>query len=214
MELAKELAFSEDDARLAPLVEAATATSMTLVVGAPIRIGSRLHIGAFILYPDLTRAIHTKRHLGAFSSDVNPNGSVPPAENTVFERGTLSPLVRTGGPLGAVGICAESMQPEVPKEAAERGAKSYLTSHFGVPSDLQLRLKVLRTYAVQYGMAVVFANYGGPTGGLAASGGSAILSPSGELLVQLGRQGAGVVVASEDETGWSAKKIEFDGAAP
>ena len=52
----------------------------------------------------------------------------------------------------------------------------------------------LRGYAVQHSMCVVLANFGGPTGGLPAAGGSAIWSETGELLGQLG-DGPGVVVA-------------------
>ena len=211
MELASELAFADGDPRLSPLMEAAAATMTTLIVGAPIRIESRLHIGAFILYPDGTHLIHTKRHLGAFSPDVNPNGTIPPAESTVFDPGTLCPLVRCGEYRATVGICAEALQPAATKDAAERGAKTYLTSHFGVPSDLAFRHRALGTYAAHYGMAVVFANYGGPTGGLSASGGSAIFSPDGELLARLGPSGPGVAVAIEDATGFRGRAAGLDG---
>src|SRR5262245_43477256 len=50
--LAVMLAFAEDDPRLSPLRDAASSHSITLIVGAPVRIGPRLHIGAFILLPD------------------------------------------------------------------------------------------------------------------------------------------------------------------
>src|SRR5437868_6398287 len=46
--LAAGLAFSEGDPRLAPLLDVAAAEGITLVVGAPVRVGSTLHIGAFI----------------------------------------------------------------------------------------------------------------------------------------------------------------------
>src|ERR1700691_2878571 len=47
--LADGLAFSEGDPRLSPLLDAAASHGTTLVVGGPVRIGSALHIGAFIL---------------------------------------------------------------------------------------------------------------------------------------------------------------------
>ena len=68
LDLADALAFSQSDARLAPLVDAASSYTMTLIVGAPVRIASRLHIGAFILFPDRTVGLYTKHHLGAFST--------------------------------------------------------------------------------------------------------------------------------------------------
>src|SRR5262245_38845614 len=48
LDLAGDLAFSAADPRLAPLADAAASASQILIVGAPVRIGARLHIGAFI----------------------------------------------------------------------------------------------------------------------------------------------------------------------
>ena len=67
LDLAGELAFSEDDPRLLPLVDAASAASMILIVGAPVKIGTELHIGAFIVLPSREIDVHTKHRLGAFS---------------------------------------------------------------------------------------------------------------------------------------------------
>src|SRR4051812_44734227 len=50
--LAHALAFSEGDPRLASLLDLAASQGTTLVVGAPVRVGSFFHIGAFILFPD------------------------------------------------------------------------------------------------------------------------------------------------------------------
>src|SRR5512145_1111644 len=47
LDLAARLAFAPDDPRLAPLAGAAAELSMTLVVGAPARLGTKLHLGAF-----------------------------------------------------------------------------------------------------------------------------------------------------------------------
>ncbi len=63
--LTETLAFSEHDPRLAPLIDAASSHSMTLIVGAPVRIGARLHIAAFVLGPDWSMALYTKHYLGA-----------------------------------------------------------------------------------------------------------------------------------------------------
>src|SRR5271154_5885430 len=49
--LADELAFSEGDPRLSSLLDLAASHGTTLVVGGPVRAGSSLHIGAFIVNP-------------------------------------------------------------------------------------------------------------------------------------------------------------------
>ena len=41
LDVARAAAFSPDDSRLSPLIEAAAACASTLVVGAPVRLGSR-----------------------------------------------------------------------------------------------------------------------------------------------------------------------------
>ena len=63
LDLAAALAFSESDPRLTPLIDLAAAHNMTLVVGAPVRIASSLHIGAFILSPDRSVDLYTKHYL-------------------------------------------------------------------------------------------------------------------------------------------------------
>jgi predicted amidohydrolase len=207
LDLAERLAFSPDDPRLAPLVDVASACSMTLVVGAPVTLGSKRHLGAFIISPDRTVDVYTKHHLGAFPTSASPDGIVPPPEASVFEPGDRNPLVRLGDGVAAVAVCADIGRPSHPKTAAERGARTYLASMFVIPADFENDSAKLESYAAQHAMAVVLANYGGPSGGLPSAGGSAIWSERGERLVQLEATGSGVAVAIEGPIGWRARAI-------
>jgi predicted amidohydrolase len=211
LDLADRLAFSEPDARLVPLIELASSCSMTLVVGAPARIAARLHIGAFMISPDRSVELYTKHHLGAFPTDASPDGVVPPAEATVFQPGDQSPLVRFDGHTAAIAVCADTGRPSHAAAAAERGASTFLASMFFTPAELEGESARLRSYAVRHSMAVVLANHGGPSGGLAAAGGSAIWSEQGELLVQLEGSGSGVAVAIEGRAGWRARAVMLGG---
>lgn len=211
LDLADELTFSERDPRLTPLIELASSYNMTLIVGAPVRIEPWLHIGAFILSPDRSVDLYTKHRLGAFSLDASPDGIVPPAEATMFHPGHGNPLLRFDGNTAVLAVCADIGQPSHPKEAANRGARNYLASMFVIPAELERDIARLRKYAVTHSMAVVFANFGGPTGGLPSGGSSAIVSEEGVLLVQLQPTGAGIAIAIEDETGWRAKGVMLDG---
>jgi len=208
--LASDLAFSEDDPRLSTLIEASSSSSVTLVVGAPVRIGPHLHIGAFILRPDKTTALYTKHHLGAFSASASCDGIVPPAEATVFHPGDRNPLVGIGANTAAVAICADIGRPSHPQQAADRGANVYLASMFVIPSEFDGDAAKLKRYAVQHSMMVALANYGSSTGGLASGGRSAIWSETGELLAQLPVSGAGVAVVTEAKEGWRAKTFMTD----
>lgn len=205
LDVAADLAFSEDDPRLDPLVDAAAAATMTVVVGAPIAIESRLHIGAFILSPDGSRDVYTKQNLGAFSDDAHCDGVVPPAESTVFRTGTRNPLVRLDGSSAAVAICADVGRPAHPQAAANRGATTYLASMFVIPSEFDAETEKLGTYAARHSMAVVMSNYGAATGGLASAGRSTIWSDVGDVVARLGTTGAGLAIAIEKNREWFGK---------
>ncbi len=207
MDLANDLAFSQGDSRLAPLAEVASSHGITLIIGAPVGVGSRLHIGAFILSPNRTVGLYTKHHLGAFSAGASCDGIVPPAEATVFHPGDRNPIVRFDGHTAAVAVCADTGRASHPRTAAARGARTYLASMFVIPSELERETAHLSAYSVRHSMAVAFANYGGPSGGLASGGKSAIWSEQGELLAQLEAVGAGLAVAIEGAAGWRAKTI-------
>jgi predicted amidohydrolase len=210
LDLAPALAFSAQDARLAPFIELAASYRMTIVVGAPARLDSQLYVGAFIVSPDGVVDVYTKHHLGAFASSVSPDGIVPPAEATIFQPGTLNPLVPVEGGTAAVAVCADVGRPAHAEAAAARGADIYLASMFVIPSDFANDSARLQAYAVRHSMAVVFSNYGGASGGLPSAGRSAIWSERGELLVQLPPGGAGLAVAVESETGWHATMVTLD----
>lgn len=208
--LADELSFSIADPRLAPLSTAARAHSVIVIVGAPARLDGKLHIGAFILYPEGEIDLYTKHHLGAFSPGDNPDGPVPPPEASVFEPGDSNPLVRLGKKTGAVAICADWSQPSHPANAAARGAKIYFAGMFTIPEHVAITMAGLKSYAEQHTMTVVYANHGGPTGGLPSAGRSAIWSDSGELLVQLGPSGTGLALATEKDGQWRAEAVTLD----
>jgi predicted amidohydrolase len=208
LDLAADLAFTENDARLTPLVEMTAEHEIILVVGAPVRLGERLHIGAFIFKPDRSVDLYTKQRLGAFPPGVNPGGSVPPAEATVFQPGDRNPLVHWSGQTAAVAICADIGRPAHAEAAAARGARNYLASTFVIPADFESDAARLRKYAVNHSMVVIFSNYGGPSGGLPSAGGSGIVSEKGDWLVQLPTSGAGVAVAIVEDGGWRTMTIQ------
>ena len=210
IELADRLAFSEDDPRLAPLVELGAACGVILIAGAPVRIATKLHIGAFIIGPGRAISLYTKRRLGAFTEAARRDGVVPPAEATVFEPGDRDPPIPVACGTAAVAICADIGEPLHPARAAERGAVTYLASMFVIPSEFGGDAAKLRGYAVRHSMAVALANFGSASGGLASAGRSSIWSDTGDLLIQLGPSGAGIALATERAGEWTATSQVFD----
>jgi predicted amidohydrolase len=212
--LADQLAFSEDDSRLTPVADLAAARGIIVIAGAPVRIESRLHIGAFIVGPDRTVRLYTKQRMGAFSDAARCDGIVPPAERTAFAPGDRDPLIGFAGRTAAVAICADIGQPLHPQRAAHRGADTYLASMFVIPSEFAGDAAKLSGYAAEHSMVVALANFGSATGGLAAAGRSSIWSARGELLIQLGHAGAGVAVATELAEGWRTRAIVVNSTQP
>jgi len=104
-------------------------------------------------------------------------------------------------------VCADIGDPAHPRAAAARGATTYLASMFVIPTEFESDAAKLAAYAGEHSMAVVMANFGGPTGGLASAGKSAIWSEKGELLAQLGSGGSGIVVATKTSADWRAKTV-------
>ncbi len=202
--MAGRLAFSETDDRLTPLTDLASSRGITLIVGAPVRLGLSLHIGAFLLCPDRTTLLYTKHRMGAFPPAAicdSCDGTVPPAEATVFQSGDRNPLLHFNGHTTAVAVCADIGNPAHAERAAQRGADCYLASMFVIPSDFNGEVERLNQYAVQHRMMTALANFGCPSGGLRSAGMSSIWSPKGELLVQLEAEGSGLAIVIETEIG-------------
>ena len=202
LDLADRLAFLERDERLAPLADAAASAQMTVIAGAPVRIQSRLHIGAFVLAPDGSIDVYTKHYLGACSPAENPGGPVPMPEATVFQPGSRNPQIRFGRHIAALAVCADTGQPGHAGAAASSGATAYLAGVFSTPGEFDKDAARLKSYAGRHSMLVAMANFGGPSGGLAAAGRSSIWSENGELVGEASKAGLEVLIASERATGW------------
>ena len=199
LDMAPRLAFTPKDARLAPLQDEVRRHGVRAIVGAPIRIAGRLHIGAFIIGADGDMGVYTKRHLGAFSDAARVDGCgdhrFPPPERAVFQPGGHDPTIELSpGVVAAAAICADVGQDEHPATAARRGARVYLASMFVIPSAYTDECARLRLLASRYRMCVLMSNYGGPSGGLAAAGRAAAWSADGTRLGVLPPDGEGLAI--------------------
>lgn len=210
LDLAAGLALAEADDFLFPIVEVARTGNVTMIAGAPVTVGTNLHIGAFIVSPNGSIDVYTKQHLGAFSEPASVDGDPPPPEASVFQPGYRNPAVVIGELVGAVAVCADVGHDSHARRAAGRGANTYLASMFVIPSEFEEESRRLGGYAAAFAMTVAMANFGSPTGGLRAAGRSSIWGESGELLVELPAAGAGVAVATGTDGRWSARSFTID----
>jgi predicted amidohydrolase len=169
--LLRTCAVQPADAVLAPIRELVCSTGMTVVVGAPVLLGTqRARIGAITFFPGGQTAIYCKQYLH-------------PGEEVFAEPGELgSPVHKICGETCAVAICADTAHTEHAQAASDAGASVYLASvlvsEAGYPTDSAL----LRSYATRHGMATLVSNHGGPTGGYLVVASRSMDGWSGELI--------------------------------
>jgi predicted amidohydrolase len=196
--LAAGLAIAPEDALLEPLRERAQALRLTAVVGMPIRVapGAGVLIGALVLGADGSLAVYTKQHLH-------------PGEEVAFVAGQGGAALEWGDERIALAVCADFSHASHPRQAAEAGANVYaagvLISEGGYATDSAL----LQGYAAEHRMLVLMANHGGPSGGWACAGRSAIWSADGSLLAAAPGMGDALVIARRDGEHWAGHVEAF-----
>ena len=194
--LAAGLAIAPDDAVLAPLREMARELRLTAVVGMPIRLApdAGVLIGALVLGADGSLAVYTKQHLH-------------PGEDVAFVPGQGGANLVWGEGRIALAVCADFTHASHPRAAAESGANVYaasvLISEGGYAAD-SLRLQ---GYAAEHGLLVLMANHGGPSGGWACAGRSALWGADGRLLAAVEGLGDALVIAHRDGGQWAGKVV-------
>jgi predicted amidohydrolase len=175
-ERADELSFSIDDSRLEILKEKAVFHQIMIVAGAPIKIGSQLHIGSFIFLPDSTISIYTKQFLHQ-------------GEELFFSPNfDYNPTIQLKNELISFAICADITNPVHPENAYRNRTTLYLASIFYTPNGIDEGHQQLSDYAKKYAMKILMANYGGPSYKYEAGGKSAFWNNTGELVSQIEKQ--------------------------
>ena len=192
---ARSLAFTSDDVRLKTLQERAVNSRMTVIAGAPLLMRSGLHIGAFLLSPDNTVSLYTKRFLhegeGQFFTPNNDH----------------NPLITVGADCCALAICADIANPLHPAQASALGATIYLASLFYTPNGIREGHEGLASYAREYRFPVLMANYGGVSWGLESGGQSAFWDETGQIQSSLEASGAGLVLARKRDQSWDCSVV-------
>lgn len=172
-ERAEQLSFTENDLRLDVFKEKAEANKMLIVVGAPIKIDSTLHIGSFIFLPDRTTSIYTKQ----FLHDGEEKYFTPSSN--------YNPLIEFQKEKISIAICADINNPLHAKQAYNRKTTLYIPSIFFTANGIAEGHTILSNYAKEYSMNVLMANFTGSSYGMEAAGQSGFWNNQGELISQL-----------------------------
>ncbi|GAB2701406.1 carbon-nitrogen hydrolase family protein [Kitasatospora kifunensis] len=178
------------DPRLDPLAAACAETRTAVVAGAPTRNpgSGQLHISVLVLGRD-----------GRFAAQYDKQHGTPNERAAGFSSGIAGCTLSFEGWRLGLGICWDSGFPEHARAAALDGAHAYLVgAMFGQGSGAQQRAVVFPARALDNTCYALLANHCGPSGPYQGSGGSAVWSPDGTLLVDAGTADPALALARLD----------------
>lgn len=194
-ELALELAFSEDDTRLQPLIDSAIKNNIKIGVGAPLLSDGLPKIGLIIISPSGIVETYAKMNLH-------------PGEEEYFSEGKNHHYVIINDTIISNAICADTNSPQHANYFFELGASVYMAGVLITEDGYDADTITLEKYAEKYNMLVAMANHNQPMGGWAPISKSAIWSRSG-LLAKASETQNALVVATRANNEWSAQIIEI-----
>ena len=194
-EKAPSMAFNPNDERLHALQQLSIDHNIIIIAGAPIKINNSLHIGAFILSPDSPVSIYTKQFLHT-------------GEEIAFSPSfDFNPLLHLDGEKISLAICADIANPLHPENASKKGTTLYIAGIYYTPAGIAEGHKRLSTYAQNDQMAVLMANYGGPSYKYEAGGKSAFWTSNGQIISQLKEDGEGLLIMEGTDNSWTGREI-------
>ncbi len=194
-ERAGEFSFTENDSRLDILKEVSTKRNIIIIAGAPIKKDAQLYIGSFILFPDTSVSIYTKQflHIGEelyFSSSFDFN-----------------PIIELENERISLAICADITNPAHPANACKKGTTLYIASIFYTPNGIAEAYEQLSSYARQYSMNILMANYGGQSYNLPSAGRSAFWANNGEIVTAAGGNNEALIILTGEHNQWAGQTI-------
>lgn len=188
-------AFSQNDPRLIPFKEAAQSHEIRIVVGAPILIDDKLHIGSFVIQPYGKTKIYTKQFLHD-GEEVYYTASM-----------TNNPQLELENSKFSLAICADINNSNHPKNACEINSDFYLASIFFSHSGIAKGHELLTTYSKKYSLNILMSNFSGNHWNMKAGGKSAFWDKSGKLIAELPTKNQGLLIVESKNDSWKYKVI-------
>lgn len=167
------------------ICDAASASGAVAVVGAPMMEEGRLFNCAVACSDSMT--VYRKIHLPSFG---------PFSEGDVFSPGSEPAVFRCGGMRVGLSVCYDIFFPELTKACSMAGADINVCISASPVSSRPFFERVLPARALECTSYLVFANNIGEQGGMEFFGGSRVLSPLGETIVQSEEEG--IIVSDID----------------
>lgn len=171
-ELASELAMDYTAAPLCILHEFANKHSMTILVGAPLRVEKNApKLGLVILAPDEPIRHYSKIHLHGI-------------EKKFFSAGTHHEILSLNSFSIGLAICADTAHPEHIQYMVDAGADCYLASVLISEQGYSADANMFSEYAQRHNIVVGMANFIGQSGPYTCAGKSTFWDEDGNILTQ------------------------------
>jgi predicted amidohydrolase len=190
--LTRRDAIDPNDAVLSPLLEVSRRRGIVVVAGAPLSSSAGLHIASLSFLPDGRTLTYTKQFLGS-------------GETSAFAAGAGGALLDVCGTSVGLAVCAEINHPEHVARTVDSGAEVYAASCLLEPEGFENECRRLESYAREHSVAVMMANYSGPSGGLESAGRSAIWDEKGRLVAVAPSVGEVLVLAERSQGQWMGR---------
>jgi predicted amidohydrolase len=179
--LAKTLAMTSDDTRLAVFQQLSDAHNLTIGVGLPLKRDDDVQIGMVWCAPKVSRRVYAKQQLHS-------------SELAYFVSGINQLVIRINDHNIAPAICYESLQSSHTDSAAKLGADIYLASVAKSANVLDKAMPHYPLVARQHHMFVLMANSVGACDSWQSVGQSAVWGRDGVLLAQMDSESEGWVM--------------------
>lgn len=194
-ENAAEYAFTLNDTRLSGLRKQARDYQITIIAGAPIKIGDQLFIGSFVIQPNNSIDIYTKHYLHtgeevAFqpSKDFNPEIEI---DNAKF----------------ALAICYDLEVEEHVNMACAINSEFYVPSIFYSKNGIAEGHTTLAKHAKSKKLNILMSNFCGKSFGVEAGGRSAFWDSNGRLIEELDESSQGLLIVEKLNDTWKGTSI-------
>lgn len=169
-ERAKEFYFEIDDYRLDTLKQLSSDHNIIIVVGAPVKVNSKLCIGSFIIQPNNTTLLYTKQYLHD-------------GEELFFEHNfNYNPQIRIGNETVSFAICSDISNAEHAENAAENKTSLYIASIYFTPNGINEAFNNLSDYSKKHSMSILMSNFVGKSYHYTGAGNSSFWNKEGMLI--------------------------------
>lgn len=179
--LAKKLATTQGDNRLAVFQEISDANQIIICVGIPTQYQASVRISMVIFQPHTSKQTYSKQILHA-------------DEYPYFVNGEQQVFISYKNHKIAPAICYESLQIEHSTNATTNGANIYLASVAKSAKGVEKANFHNPTIAKNLNMIVLMANSVGPADDFVSTGNSAVWNNEGQMIIQLDNKVEGLII--------------------